>query len=241
MTTFVLIAGGHHNDWCWTRLVPELENLGDRAVAAHLPTADAAAGLQSYARAAAEIALAPGRDPDPDIILVGHSLAGAYLPLASGLVAGSRMVFLCAIVPKAATSVIDSRAANPDDPTFGAEAFDEEGRLRPPSLETARQTLYGDCDEATVRWATVRLEPQGLPVMTESFPADGWPLGTPAAYVCCSDDRWMPPERARQMAGAQLGATPVELPGSHSPFLSRPAELAEVLHRLGRGELPAWV
>jgi pimeloyl-ACP methyl ester carboxylesterase len=108
-------------------------------------------------------------------------------------------------------------------------------------VETARQTLYGDCDEATVGWATVRLEPQGLAVMTEPFPADGWPLGTPAAYVCCSDDRWMPPERARQMAGALLGATPVELPGGHSPFLSCPAQLAEVLHRLGRGELLARV
>jgi hypothetical protein len=59
VTTFMLIAGGHHNDWCWTRLVPELEQRGDRAVAALLPTADAAAGFESYARAAVEGALAP--------------------------------------------------------------------------------------------------------------------------------------------------------------------------------------
>jgi Alpha/beta hydrolase family len=240
MTTFVLIAGGHHNDWCWTRLVPELEGRGHRTVAARLPTADPAAGLESYARAAAEETLVPGREPDPDIILVGHSLAGAYLPLAAGLVPGSRMVFLCAIVPETGRSVIDARAANPDDPTFGAEAIDEQGRLRPPSVETARQTLYGDCDKATVAWATARLEPQGLTVMTQPFPAGGWPLGLQAAYVCCSKDRWVPPEQARQMAGAQLGATPVELPGSHSPFLSRPAELAEVLHRLAVSEMPAW-
>jgi pimeloyl-ACP methyl ester carboxylesterase len=150
------------------------------------------------------------------------------------------VVFLCALVPEAGRSVIDARAANPDDPTFGAEAFDEQGRLRPPSVETARQTLYGDCDEATVAWATDRLEPQSLAVMTEPFPAGGWPLGTPAAYVCCSEDRWVPPEQARQMAGAQLGATVVELPGSHSPFLSRPAELAEVLHRLAISEMAGW-
>jgi hypothetical protein len=42
------------------------------------------------------------------------------------------------------------------------------------------------------------------------------------------------------MAGSQLHAAPVELPGSHSPFLSRPAELTDVLHRLANGELPAW-
>lgn len=241
MTTFVLIAGGHHNDWCWTRLVPELERLGARAVAARLPTADPAAGLQSYARAAVDKVLGPGGHSDPDVVLVGHSLAGAFLPLAASLVPGSRMVFLCAIVPEPGRSVVDARAANPDDPTFGAEALDEKGRLRPPSVETARQTLYADCDDVTVRWATDRLEPQGLAVMTEPFPASGWPPGMPAAYVSCSEDRWVPPERARQMAGSLLDATPVELPGSHSPFLSRPAELADVLHRLAIDQLSAWV
>jgi hypothetical protein len=39
---------------------------------------------------------------------------------------------------------------------------------------------------------------------------------------------------------AKLDATPVELPGSHSPFLSRPAELAELLHRLALSKIPAW-
>jgi pimeloyl-ACP methyl ester carboxylesterase len=76
--------------------------------------------------------------------------------------------------------------------------------------------------------------------MTEPFPLDGWPPGTPAAYICCTEDRWVPPERARQMANLQLGATPVELPGSHSPFLSHPAVLADVLHRLANSDLPAW-
>lgn len=240
MTTFVLIAGGHHNDWCWARLIPELQRRGNRALAAHLPTADPSAGLQSYAEAAVAPVLAPGGAPDRDVVLVGHSLAGVYLPLAAGRVAGSRMVFLCAAIPEVGCSVVDARAANPDDPTFGTEALDDEGRLRPPPVETARQTLYGDCDEATVAWATAQLEPQGLALMTEPFPADGWPAGTPAAYVSCSEDRWVPPERARQMAGSVRGMTPVELPGSHSPFLSRPADLADVLHRLATDELRAW-
>ena len=34
---------------------------------------------------------------------------------------------------------------------------------------------------------------------------------------------------ARTVARDRLGATLVELPGSHSPFLSRPADLAEIL------------
>jgi hypothetical protein len=40
------------------------------------------------------------------------------------------------------------------------------------------------------------------------------------------------PEWSRRIAHERLDAELVELPGGHSPFLSRPAALAEVLHRV---------
>ncbi|HUJ64557.1 MAG TPA: hypothetical protein VLX59_03400 [Acidimicrobiales bacterium] len=119
------------------------------------------------------------------------------------------MVFLCAIVPEAGRSVVDARAANPDDPTFGAQALDEEGRLRPPSVETA-----------------------------EPFRPDGWPLGTPAAYICCREDRWASGHGRWQTCSSVRRQW--MLHGSHSPFPSRPAVLADVLHRRANSELSAW-
>jgi pimeloyl-ACP methyl ester carboxylesterase len=53
---------------------------------------------------------------------------------------------------------------------------------------------------------------------------------TPRTYVVCSEDRLVNPERARRVARERLHAELVELSGSHSPFLSRPGALAEVLH-----------
>jgi pimeloyl-ACP methyl ester carboxylesterase len=47
--------------------------------------------------------------------------------------------------------------------------------------------------------------------------------------VLCRDDRAVSPSWSRTAARELLGVEPVELPGSHSPFLSRPAELAELL------------
>jgi hypothetical protein len=49
------------------------------------------------------------------------------------------------------------------------------------------------------------------------------------AYIVCSEDRLVNPEWARRAAPDRLDVEPVELPGSHSPFLSRPAELADLL------------
>jgi pimeloyl-ACP methyl ester carboxylesterase len=34
---FVLIHGGFHGAWCWSRTVPELERLGHEAVAVDIP------------------------------------------------------------------------------------------------------------------------------------------------------------------------------------------------------------
>src|SRR5262245_614415 len=44
MSMFVLVHGAYHGGWCWSRLVPELERLGHRAIAPDLPCDDPAAG-----------------------------------------------------------------------------------------------------------------------------------------------------------------------------------------------------
>ena len=82
MTTFGLIAGGCHNAWCWEKLIPELSRRGYQAVAPTLPTDDPKAGLEEYVSAVA----AGLAGVDGPIILVGHSMAGYYLPLAAARV-----------------------------------------------------------------------------------------------------------------------------------------------------------
>jgi hypothetical protein len=51
------------------------------------------------------------------------------------------------------------------------------------------------------------------------------------AYVMGADDRLVNPDWSREAAPTRLGVTPIELAGSHSPFLARPGALADVLAR----------
>jgi len=53
---------------------------------------------------------------------------------------------------------------------------------------------------------------------------------TPSTYVVCGEDRLVNPDWSRRVSNERLGADLIDLPGSHSPFLSRPNELAAVLH-----------
>jgi hypothetical protein len=225
--TFGLIAGGCHNAWCWEKLIPELSQRGYEAVAPILPTDDPKAGLSDYVSAVA----AGLAGVDGPIILVGHSMAGYYLPLAAGAVGAARMVFLGAIVPKEGMAGWEVAADNAyANAAGGRSKVDDKGRLViPPDL--AQEILFADADPDAAEWAKSHLQPQGSGPMTEAFPAGGWPAGVPSSYILMTDDRITEPAWARRIARS-VGTTAIELPGSHSPFLSRPALLADTLAAL---------
>jgi pimeloyl-ACP methyl ester carboxylesterase len=193
-------------------------------VAPVLPTDDPKAGLEEYVSAVA----AGLAGVDEPIILVGHSMAGYYLPLAAARVAASRMVFLGAIVPKEGMAGWEVAADNAySNAAGGRSKVDDEGRLViPPDL--AQEVLFADADPETAEWAKSHLQAQGSGPMVEPFPAGGWPAGVPSSYILMTDDRITEPGWARRIAQS-IGTTAIELPGSHSPFLSRPALLADTL------------
>jgi pimeloyl-ACP methyl ester carboxylesterase len=109
---------------------------------------------------------------------------------------------------------------------------DEQRRREWADFAVARETLFADCDEDAARAAFARLRPQATAPYGEPCPLAELPP-VPAAYVLCADDRIVTPGWSRRAARDRLGVEAVELPGDHSPFLSRPAELAALLADLG--------
>jgi hypothetical protein len=102
------------------------------------------------------------------------------------------------------------------------------------SWEAARAGFYADCDEAVARRAYERLRHTPLVVFTERCPIDTWP-DVPSTSIVMRDDRAVGPDWSRRTA-ARVGADLIELDGSHSPFYSRPRELADVLVALTVGD-----
>ena len=76
-------------------------------------------------------------------------------------------------------------------------------------------------------------ERQAAAPRREPCPLSAWPPGE-RAYILCREDRAISPAWSRRAARERLGVEPIELDGSHSPFISRPAALAAVLDRLAR-------
>jgi len=226
MTTFLLIHGGCHGSWCFDPLLPHLEERGFRAAAPDLPYEDPTVGLIELGQAA-EAAAAAIED---DVIVVGHSMGGHVAALAVEPPNVVGLVMLCAVVPGPGISGLQLNE-DPEGAPFvvppDAVELDEQARMRFRSAQALGELLYNDCDGATVAWAWERLTAFAIPLNAETCPLPEWP-GVPTVSIICTEDMIVAPAWSRK-AAARIGATTIELPGSHSPFASRPRELAEAL------------
>jgi pimeloyl-ACP methyl ester carboxylesterase len=230
VTAYALVHGAWHGAWCWERLAAELEGCGHRVVAVDLPSDDATATFETYAEVVVRALEADGAE---EVVVVGHSLAGLTIPLVAARRPVSRLVYLCALIPIPGRSFAEQMQIEPDtllrEFHAGMSEPDDQGRTRWEDRGVARSVLYADCDERDASAAFERLRPQAQTPYAEPCPIEGFPL-TPCTYIVCGEDRIVNPDRSRTIARGRLDAEHVELPGSHSPFLSRPDELAAVLH-----------
>jgi pimeloyl-ACP methyl ester carboxylesterase len=227
VTTFGLVHGAWHGDWCWDRLVPELERRGHTAIAPDLPIEDASAAHAEYA--AAVVDALEGADGADDVVLVGHSMGSLVIPLVADARPVRGMVFLCAVplVPGVTVGLDFSNMVS--DEVASAVHFRDDAGRDVFDNATARRAFYHDCDDTLASWAVARLRPQCMRPFTEVSPLRAWPEGVPSEVVLTADDRALNTAWAAEAAQSWLGHPPRMLPGSHSPFLSHPAELADVL------------
>ena len=103
--------------------------------------------------------------------------------------------------------------------------------LRPEALA---EIFYGDCSDEDVAWAAARLVPQasaplGTPVRVTH---ERWGA-IPRTYVHCTNDRAITLACQQEMVSRIGAGTVATLEASHSPFLSAPHDLAEVLVAAG--------
>jgi pimeloyl-ACP methyl ester carboxylesterase len=170
---------------------------------------------------------------EEDVVVVGHSLGAAAIPLVARSRPVRHLVFLCALIPEPGKSATD-RYIEEDVfvPGFaGNTATRDDGASWWPDPDAAIRCLFHDCTDDDARWAAGRLGAQSSAPRTEPWPADGVP-DVERTSILCRGERCIRPDWSRRVAREELGIEPVELDGGHSPFLSRPRELAAALARL---------
>jgi pimeloyl-ACP methyl ester carboxylesterase len=240
---FVLVHGGFHGAWCWSRLIPELRMLGHEAIAVDLPGHGARRDEESTVagRRGAIVEVMESGD-----VLVGHSGGGYDITLAADAAPQKvgHLVYLAAALPiegrplleasggRAAAEIEENGRTQLMTDETGMMRFvrlNEHGRMECSDFEATREFFYHDCDEASARWAFDQLSPAPVEFLQEEIRLGNfWTANLPRSYILCLQDRAAPRSLSERMID-RLGVVPLEIDASHSPFLSQPRALAKLL------------
>src|SRR5581483_3126392 len=176
------------------------------AVAVELPCDEPGLDQRDYARLVG---------PQPDAIVVGHSLGGQTV----ALVEARTRVYLAAILP------VEDVYSDCFAEGFGGFVRDELGRSYWPDADTCATRLYPDCTREQADWAYPKLRRQArFDPLTAAFGPGDVVVATMRDHAV--DAAW------QVRTATTHGARVVRLDAGHSPFLTHPGELAEALSSL---------
>ena len=236
MARFLLIHGAFHGAWCWEPFVAELAGRGHAVTTLDLPGAGddttpvAEVTLDAFAR---RICDALADEPEP-VVLAGHSMGGMAITQAAARCPEriARLVYVAAFLPADGQSLVDLTKLPEGAGDMVQENMVVEGE--PPvatmPAAAAREAFYGLCPPDQAAWATERLRPQPLAPFVTPVQLGAAAL-PPRAYVIAAQDRAIPTALQRRLVADDPDVDAVELDADHSPFLSRPAELADAFER----------
>jgi pimeloyl-ACP methyl ester carboxylesterase len=238
MASFLLIHGAWHGGWCWRRVKPLLESKGHKAIAPDLPghgddkTPTASVTLKSYTDRICETA---GAQSEP-VILVGHSMGGVAITQAAEDCPEKirALVYMCAFLPRNGDSLT----------TWASQDF--ESQVNPSSLEIgpdgttifkhecAREAFYLQCCDEEVAFAQARLVPQSPAPLSTPVRTTARRWGRiPRYYIECARDRAITLKLQRAMQKESSCRQTLLIDTDHSPFFSKPQELADIFHTIG--------
>jgi pimeloyl-ACP methyl ester carboxylesterase len=246
LAVFILVHGGWHGGWCWERVTPLLEHAGHRALAPDLPGHGADRTPLSdrpwewYVPAIAELAAAQSEP----VILVGHSSGGMVISETARLQPGSiaALVYLTAFLLPSGATPRDVMGDGSGSLLPEAMVVDPIAGLTTIRPEMAREVFYHDCSDADVAWARERLQPEPLIPPGSADAANSIAAvepQVPRVYIETLQDRALPLAVQRRMSTNLPCDSVFALETSHSPFLSKPEQLAAILAtiaELGRGD-----
>jgi pimeloyl-ACP methyl ester carboxylesterase len=178
-------------------------------------------------------------------VVVAHSMGGTIATAAAERAPSlfAHLVYVTAFAPVAGLPA-GAYTAEPECATSqvaGLVAADpgQVGALRLSTddrPEEVRACFYGDVDPATARAAIGLLSPDSpAGFITEIVPVTRARYGAiPHSYVVCTEDNAIPEPLQRRFiaeidAVSSAPTSVTELVSSHSPFLSRPADLAGMI------------
>jgi len=218
----VLVHGGFVDGSGWEGVYRALRKDGYAVTVVQNPTISLGDDVRVTKRAIATL--------EGPVLLVGHSYGGVVITEAGNDPKVVGLVYIAAFAPDSGESV----SSLIKDPPPGAPV----PPILPPQdgylfLDKAKfhASFAADVDPEKAEFMAASQVPWGVEALSGSITQPAWKT-KPSWYLVATDDRMIPPPAQRFMS-KRAGATVVEVPGSHSVYVSRPDAVAALIAKAG--------
>lgn len=235
MSIYVLVHGAFHGAWCWDKIVPLLEEDGHQVIALDLPghgkdsTPPAQVTIQSYRDAVCHVL----DKLNEKVILVGHSMGGLVISSAAEKRPEKidRLVYIASHIPDQEQSLFQLSTNDPEALPLPAVLSTDQSYLQL-DASVIKANFYGECSDEDVALAQEKLGIQPIAPIMASVRLTKERFGSVTKiYIETLKDKAISTACQR----ASYTKTPcqvITMDTDHSPFFSKPLELA--MHLKGK-------
>jgi pimeloyl-ACP methyl ester carboxylesterase len=217
-TSVVIVHGAFADGSDWAKVVPLLQAKGVAVTVVQNPLTSLADDVAATRRA---LDNQPG-----NVVLVGHSWGGSVITEAGAQQNVHALVYVAAFAPDVGQTSGEQGKGAPVPPGLSQIKADGNGFL----YLTPQGMATDFAQDLTPSQTAVMAATQG-PIKATAFDdktsVAAW-KSKPSWYVLATQDRMIAPDIQRSTA-KRIGARLTELPSSHVPQQSRPAEVAAVI------------
>jgi pimeloyl-ACP methyl ester carboxylesterase len=224
-STIVLVHAAWADGSCWRNVILPLERRGLHVVCAPIP-------LTSLTNDTTALSQVLERTSGP-VVLVGHAYSGAVIAAVRNDRVKS-LVYITALAPDEGETVAKVFYLNPNSAEAPKMVPDSHGLVWLPDEAFSRAITHkASIDESKIAAALQR--PIGVHCIQESAPMPTWKT-KPSWYLVAEEDRMINPKTQRFMAN-RMGAKIHSYPVDHSPMISEPQVVIDVILEAARETL----
>lgn len=219
--TIVLVHGAFTDGSIWSDVMARLQAHGFTVASVQNPLTSLAADIEATTRVL--------QRQQGDVLIVGHSWAGAVVTAAANASNVRGIAYVSALVPDSNESVAQmlQRHAVPME----ALRPDRDGLIWLEQTDFAR-VMAGDVDAGKARLLAAAQQPIAARAFSETIGKAAWRV-KPSFYLVTAGDAAVPDILQRKMA-AQAGASVTALTSSHLSMISHPQAVADFLERAAK-------
>ena len=236
MSTFILLHGAWHGSWCWKLTKSLLTDQDHIVLTPDLPgsgndtTPIKKVSLSLYVKKLVTLI----NSCNDNVILVGHSMSGIVISAIAEEIPNkiSILVYLCAFMPQNNQCLFDIRKSDINHSLIELE-FSHDNLSHMPKNNCIETALYGRCGKEEIEFAKFKLKPQAAIIAQTRVSLSEIKFGAvPKIYIECTEDKALSIHLQREMIKAHPRTKVYSINADHSPFLSAPKILAEILHNI---------